>query len=84
MLRDEQASTIVDRIYEAAFAPELWSDALEAASAISSSASGAIFMFSDHSPVRAITEAHVQPLSIRNDRPNNPETEPCGFLSSPG
>lgn len=62
MLRDEQASTIVDRIYEAAFAPELWPEALEATSAISSSASGAIFMFSDHSPVRAITEAHVQPL----------------------
>ena len=62
MLRDEQASTIVDRIYEAAFAPELWPEALEATSTISSSASGAIFMFSDHSPVRAITEAHVQPL----------------------
>ncbi|MER8830271.1 helix-turn-helix transcriptional regulator [Mesorhizobium sp. M0938] len=62
MPRDEQAFAIVDLIYEAAFAAELWPDVLGAASAISRSASGAIFVFSDHTPVRAITEAHVQPL----------------------
>ncbi|WP_245493158.1 MULTISPECIES: helix-turn-helix transcriptional regulator [unclassified Mesorhizobium] len=62
MPQDEQAFAIVDLIYEAAFAAELWPEVLGTASAISRSASGAIFVFSDHSPVRAITEAHVQPL----------------------
>ncbi|MET3583200.1 DNA-binding CsgD family transcriptional regulator [Mesorhizobium robiniae] len=62
MPRDEQALAIVDLIYEAAFAAELWPDVLGAVSAISRSASGAVFVFSDHAPVRAITEAHVQPL----------------------
>ncbi|WP_254018867.1 helix-turn-helix transcriptional regulator [Mesorhizobium escarrei] len=60
--RDQQAFAIVDFIYEAAFAAELWSEVLAAASAISRSANGAIFVVSDHSPVRAITETHVQPL----------------------
>ncbi|CCV12312.1 Transcriptional regulator, LuxR family [Mesorhizobium sp. STM 4661] len=60
MPHDGQA--IVDLIYEAAFAAEMWSDALEAASALSRSAGGAIFVVSDHSPVRAIGEAHIQPL----------------------
>ncbi|WP_245454901.1 helix-turn-helix transcriptional regulator [Mesorhizobium sp. M9A.F.Ca.ET.002.03.1.2] len=62
MPRDEQAFAIVDRIYEAALAAELWPDALEAASALSRSASGAIFLVSDQLPVRAIGEAHLQPL----------------------
>lgn len=62
MPHNELAFAIVDRIYEAAFAGELWPDALEAASALSRSAGGAIFVVSDHSPVRAIGEAHLQPL----------------------
>ncbi|WP_245319028.1 helix-turn-helix transcriptional regulator [Mesorhizobium temperatum] len=62
MPQDEQTFAIVDRIYEAAFAAELWPEVLAAASAISRSANGAIFVVSDHSPVRAITEAHVQTL----------------------
>lgn len=43
---------LTDRIYEAAFVPDLWAGALEAASELSSSADGAIFLFSDGSPVR--------------------------------
>lgn len=43
---------LIDKIYEAAFVPDLWADALEAASGLSGSASGAIFLFSDGSPVR--------------------------------
>ncbi|WP_292480142.1 helix-turn-helix transcriptional regulator [Mesorhizobium sp.] len=59
---DQQAFAIVDLIYEAAFAAELWPEVLAAASAISRSANGAIFVVSDHCPVRAITETHLQPL----------------------
>lgn len=62
MPRNEQAFAIVDRIYEAVFAAELWPDALQAASALSRSACGAIFVVSDHSPIRAIGEAPLQPL----------------------
>lgn len=43
---------LTDRIYEAAFVPDLWAGALAAASELSSSADGAIFLFSDGSPVR--------------------------------
>ncbi len=43
---------LTDRIYEAAFVPDLWADALEAASGVSGSASGSIFVFSDGSPTR--------------------------------
>ncbi|TIP23866.1 MAG: helix-turn-helix transcriptional regulator [Mesorhizobium sp.] len=60
MPQDQQAFAIVDLIYEAAFAAELWPEVLAAASAISRSANSAIFVVSDHSPVRAITETHVQ------------------------
>ncbi|RWO63975.1 MAG: helix-turn-helix transcriptional regulator [Mesorhizobium sp.] len=62
MPQGQQAFAIVDRIYEASFAAELWPEVLAAASAISRSANGAIFVVSDHSPVRAITETHLQPL----------------------
>lgn len=61
MPQDQQAFAIGDLIYEAAFAAELWPEVLAAASAISRSANSAIFVVSDHSPVRAITETHVQP-----------------------
>jgi DNA-binding CsgD family transcriptional regulator len=43
---------LIDKIYEAAFVPDLWEGALEVASRLSDSASGAIFMFSSDSPVR--------------------------------
>ncbi|RWO36391.1 MAG: helix-turn-helix transcriptional regulator [Mesorhizobium sp.] len=62
MPQGQQAFAIVDRIYEAAFATELWPEVLAVASAISRSANGAIFVVSDHSPVRAVTETHLQPL----------------------
>jgi DNA-binding CsgD family transcriptional regulator len=43
---------LTDKIYEAAFVPDLWAGALEAAGNLSGSATGAIFLFSDGSPVR--------------------------------
>ncbi len=43
---------LTDKIYEAAFVPDLWAGALEAAASLSGSANGAIFLFSDGSPVR--------------------------------
>jgi DNA-binding CsgD family transcriptional regulator len=46
------AEDLIDRIYEAAFVPELWADTLEAACHISDSASGTIFIFREGSPVR--------------------------------
>lgn len=59
---NEEAFTIVDRIYEAAFAAELWPQTLEAISALTRSAGGAIFVVSDHSPLRALGNAHLQPM----------------------
>ncbi|MER9093968.1 hypothetical protein NKI34_23235 [Mesorhizobium sp. M0700] len=88
--RDEEAFAIVDRIYEAAFAAELWPNALEATSAISRSAGGAIFMINDHLPLRAIGNAHLQPLLdefMAGDNWNLSEgvqrtcsTQPAGFV----
>ncbi|TPJ49598.1 LuxR C-terminal-related transcriptional regulator [Mesorhizobium sp. B2-6-4] len=43
---------LTDKIYEAAFVPDLWAGALETASALSGSASGSIFVFTDGSPAR--------------------------------
>lgn len=45
-------SDLVDRIYEAAFVPELWPAVLEKASLVSSSATGTIFVFNEGAPVR--------------------------------
>lgn len=46
-MRDE----LVDRIYEAAFVPELWSSALEALRVTSGSASGGMLVFDGEKPV---------------------------------
>jgi len=43
---------LIDRIYEAAFVPELWSDVLEAAGDLSGSANGALFVFNENAPIR--------------------------------
>jgi DNA-binding CsgD family transcriptional regulator len=43
---------LIDRIYEAAFVPELWSGVLETASNLSGSANGALFVFNEHAPIR--------------------------------
>jgi DNA-binding CsgD family transcriptional regulator len=43
---------LVDRIYEAAFVPDLWPDVLEAAGDLSGSANGAIFVFKEDAPIR--------------------------------
>jgi len=63
---------LIDRIYEAAFLPELWSQVLETAAELSGSANGAIFVFNENAPIRgrfsdaspASAEAlkHVRPL----------------------
>src|SRR4051812_24362971 len=46
------ADDLIDRIYEAAFVPELWSNVLETASDLSGSANGAIFVFNENAPIR--------------------------------
>jgi DNA-binding CsgD family transcriptional regulator len=43
---------LIDRIYEAAFVPELWPSVLETAGEISGSANGAIFVFQENAPIR--------------------------------
>ncbi|MBZ9973862.1 MULTISPECIES: helix-turn-helix transcriptional regulator [unclassified Mesorhizobium] len=43
---------LTDKIYEAAFVPDMWAAALEAASELSGSASGSIFVMNDNSPTR--------------------------------
>jgi DNA-binding CsgD family transcriptional regulator len=43
---------LIDRIYEAAFVPELWSPVLETAAALSGSANGAIFVLNENAPIR--------------------------------
>ncbi len=43
---------LIDRIYEAAFVPELWSSVLETAADMSGSANGAIFVFNEQAPIR--------------------------------
>jgi DNA-binding CsgD family transcriptional regulator len=46
------ADDLIDRIYEAAFVPELWSSVLETAGDLSGSANGAIFVFHENAPIR--------------------------------
>lgn len=46
------ADDLIDRIYEAAFVPELWSSVLETAGDLSGSANGAIFVFQEGAPIR--------------------------------
>ncbi|MBS7696219.1 MULTISPECIES: helix-turn-helix transcriptional regulator [unclassified Chelatococcus] len=58
-------ATLTDRIYEAAFVPELWPDVLEGIAAISGSVSGSILVFDNPDlPPRykttALTEASLQ------------------------
>jgi DNA-binding CsgD family transcriptional regulator len=43
---------LIDRIYEAAFVPEMWSSVLETAGDLSGSANGAIFVFNENAPIR--------------------------------
>lgn len=53
---------LVDRIYEAAFVPDEWPQVLAAISDLSASASGAICLFSDESPVRGSAQENVRHL----------------------
>ena len=43
---------LIDRVYEAAFVPELWPKVLESAADLSGSATGAIFIYNDNAPIR--------------------------------
>ncbi|MER8825916.1 helix-turn-helix transcriptional regulator [Mesorhizobium sp. M0938] len=62
---------LTDKIYEAAFVPDLWPGVLEAASGLSGSASGSIFVFSDGSPVRGrfSDDSPGHARSLENIRP---------------
>lgn len=51
-----------DRIYEAAFVPDLWPGVLEAIDEVSGSAAGSVFLFADDQPVRGRTVEPLQDL----------------------
>jgi DNA-binding CsgD family transcriptional regulator len=51
---------LVDKIYEAAFVPDSWVDALKSASWVSDSASGAIFVFNEGLQPRGRSTPNVQ------------------------
>ncbi|WP_411970911.1 hypothetical protein [Mesorhizobium sp. BR1-1-13] len=51
---------LVDKIYEAAFVPDSWVDALEAVAGASESASGTIFVFNEGRPPRGRSTLNVQ------------------------
>jgi DNA-binding CsgD family transcriptional regulator len=53
---------LIDKIYEAAFVPDLWPDVLEEVDAVSASAAGSIFLFADGQPVRGRTVKPLQDL----------------------
>ncbi|WP_432284775.1 hypothetical protein SLT36_24180 [Aminobacter sp. BA135] len=60
------ADELVDRIYEAAFVPEVWSSALEAMIAASGPASGGMLMFDGENrhrkPLRSRQSPNREPL----------------------
>ena len=53
---------LTNRIYEAAFVPDLWPDVLEDIDAVSGSVGGAVFLFGDDQPARgrAIEEVAIK------------------------
>ncbi|QKC94542.1 helix-turn-helix transcriptional regulator [Mesorhizobium sp. NZP2298] len=53
---------LTDKIYEAAFVPDLWPDVLEGINAASTSVGGAVFLFADEQPVRGRTVPLLQDL----------------------
>lgn len=53
---------IVDRIYEAAFVPDVWDSVLETTDRLSDSAGGAIFSFREGLPPRGRCVEHLRPL----------------------
>ena len=70
---------IVERIYEAAFVPDMWPQVLAAASAMSRSASGSILVFSDRAPARGRIG---YPSSIAPDSVGDIERMFTGFLAA--
>ncbi|MGX7875342.1 helix-turn-helix transcriptional regulator [Mesorhizobium sp. ORM6] len=53
---------LTDKIYEAAFVPDLWPEVLEGINAASASIGGAVFLFADEQPVRGRTVPLLQEL----------------------
>jgi len=53
---------LIDKIYEAAFVPDLWSGVLQDITAASASVGGAVFLFADEQPVRGKTVPLLQEL----------------------
>ncbi|WP_292859506.1 hypothetical protein [Mesorhizobium sp.] len=53
---------LIDKIYEAAFVPDLWPAALGDINAASTSVGGAVFLFADGQPVRGRTVPLLQDL----------------------
>lgn len=53
---------LIDKIYEAAFVPDLWPNVLESIDAVSDSVAGSVFLFADDQPVRGRTVGPLQDL----------------------
>ena len=53
---------LTDRIYEAAFVPDLWPEVLEDIDSVSASAAGTVFLFADEQPVRGRSVEPLQDL----------------------
>ena len=56
------AEDLVDRIYEAAFVPELWSDVLQRLSDLSNSAAGGILLFDDRLEAKFMSTDLIRPV----------------------
>ncbi|TIT36259.1 MAG: helix-turn-helix transcriptional regulator [Mesorhizobium sp.] len=53
---------LTDKIYEAAFVPDLWPEVLKGINSASASVGGAVFLFADEQPVRGRTVPLLQDL----------------------
>jgi len=51
---------LIEKIYEAAFVPDHWSEVLDGINAVSASAAGTLFLFADGRPVRGRTSGPLE------------------------
>lgn len=58
----EAVSTIVDRIYEAAFIPQMWPGVLQSLAELSNSAAAILFVFDERSPPEFVSTDLISPL----------------------
>lgn len=68
---------LIDRIYEAAFVPEMWDDVLEQAARRSRSAACALFVFSQDMPLRGRSDRGIREFVDSFLDGPNPDEAPC-------